>query len=126
MAIAVEFISLVIPNGRIEEKYPGGWGGFINDNIQRIGKTVWYDDHLCHACGTMDSGEVDQLISKWAKLGFDVTEAVDGKAVWKDFCVFSSYGGSYYSCPWLCLDSNCRIAWLAGTEPGQVVSRNQV
>lgn len=123
MAIAIEFVSLVIPIPCIKEKYPGGWDEFIADNTQRIGKIVWYDNHLCHADGTMDSGDIDYLIEKWTDLGFDATEDIDGKTVWKDFCVFSSFGGSDHICTWLCLDPCRRIAWLAGTEPGLVVSR---
>jgi len=124
MAIAIEYISLVVPIQSITEKYPGGWRGFVEEHAKLIGKIVWYDSYLCHAGGAMDSGDIDSLIDKWEKLGFEATEIIGEKRIWKDFCVFSSYGGSNYTCPWLCIDPGRRIAWLADTEPGLAMSRD--
>ena len=40
MAIALEFIDLIIPISVIEEKYPGGWNQCLLDHAELIGGAV--------------------------------------------------------------------------------------
>ena len=67
---------------------------------------------------------MDNLIAKWTRLRFEATEMVEGKAVWKDFCIVTSYGVSKYDCQWLVVDTASRTAWMAGAEPGECVGRD--
>ena len=41
MAIALEFIDLLVPIARIQEVYPGGWDQCLLDYADRIGRRVW-------------------------------------------------------------------------------------
>jgi len=122
MAILLEFINFVVPIQRIQEIYQGGWDAFLDDNSRSIGKVTWHDDHLFRT-GTMDPDLMDDLIAKWTKLGFVATELIEGKQVWKDFCVVTSYGVSQYNCPWITVDPARRSAWHSGMEQGDTIGR---
>ena len=122
MAIQLEFMNLIVPVQIIEEKYPGGWDGCLRDHARSLGRVVWYDDHLFRT-GAMDPDLMDNLIVKWTRLGFESTEMVGGKTVWKDFCVVTSCGVSRYDCPWLESDPESRSAWKTGTDPGDTINR---
>ena len=124
MTVALEFLSLVVPIQRIEEKYPGGWSGCLRDHVKSIGRVVWYDDHLFRT-GAMDPEMMDNLIKKWTRLGFEPTDVVDGNAVWKDFCVVDAFRLSQHQCPWLVVDGAERVAWRRGSVHGKVVGRER-
>lgn len=124
LAIQLEFINLIVPVQRIRDIYPGGWDGCLAANAGRLGKIVWYDENLFHGGGAMDPEMIDVLIERWTNLGFAATEVVDGKAIWKDFAILDSWGISQYDCPWIVVDGTERIAWLRGTEPGEVIGRD--
>lgn len=120
----LEFINLIVPVRTINEKYPSGLKGYLNDHGSKLGRVTWYDDHLVRGGGVMDSDMMEGLIAQWSRMGFQATEWVGGKEVWKDFCVVDSLGISLYDCDWLTFGSASRSAWLVGTEAGQVVGRN--
>ena len=46
MAIVLEFIDFVVRRATIEEKYPGGWEGCLDDHRNLVAGRVWFDDHL--------------------------------------------------------------------------------
>lgn len=46
MAVALEFLNLVIPIKKIEQHYGGGWEQYLDDHEQLIGRRLWFDDHL--------------------------------------------------------------------------------
>ena len=46
MAVALEFIDLIVPVAVIRTKYPGGWEQCLRDHEFLIGGCVWFDDHL--------------------------------------------------------------------------------
>ena len=50
MAIALEFIDLVVPIETIRQKYPGGWEGCLRDNADFIGSTCGFVDFLLYLC----------------------------------------------------------------------------
>jgi hypothetical protein len=125
MAIQLEFLNFIVPVQVIEQKYLGGWAACLRDHSKSIGKVAWYDDHLFRT-GTMDPDLMDNLIAKWIRLGFEATEEIGGKVVWKDLCVVTSYGVSQYGCPWIVVDIASRTAWLKGTEAGEVVGRDHL
>jgi len=123
MAVQLEFLNFIIPVQVIEQKYSGGWDACLRDHAKSIGRVVWYDKFFFRT-GTMDADLMDNLMEKWTKLGFEATEVVDGKKVWKDFCVVTSYGVSQYDCPWIKVDPAARVAWLRGTEQGEAIGRD--
>src|SRR4051812_21544345 len=123
MAIELEFINLIIPVQVIEQKYPGGWDACIRDHAKSIGRVVWYVDNLFRT-GAMDPDLMDNLITKWTRLGFQATESIGNAVCWKDFCMVTSYGASKYDCPWIVFDSAERIAWLRGAEAGEIIGRD--
>lgn len=126
MAIELEFLNLVVPVQRIKDLYRGGWAAYLADNQKRLGKILWHDLDLVHACGAMDPEMDDVLIGNFTSLGFTATEVVDGRTVWRDFCVLNAFGISQHQCPWLVVDGAARIAWMRGTEPGVVVGREHM
>ena len=121
MAVMLEFIDLVVRVETIREKYPGGWEGCLEDHEPFLGGRVWHDDHLFRD-GTMSPRDMQDLVARWAELGFEVSETRDGQTVWKDLCVVESlFGGPTRQCDWLVVDREQRMAYLKGTDPGKVV-----
>ncbi|QXE89186.1 hypothetical protein KP001_11980 [Geomonas subterranea] len=125
MAVRLEFLNLLIPIHRIEEIYPDGWSGCLRDHAKSIGRTFWHDPMLVRAGGLMDSDLIDSLIQKWTRLGFIATEVVEGQTFWQDICLVDSFGFSKHQCSWLVVGGSERIAWLRGTERGEVFGREQ-
>lgn len=126
MAIALEFIDFVVPIEIIRNKYPGGWEQCLRDHAALIGGRVWYDDHLFRD-GAMSPNDIGHLVDHWADLGFEPTELCDGEQVWKDVCAVESvFGGPTLPCNWITVDTDQRIAYLRGTEPGAVVRRGEI
>lgn len=126
MAINLCFIDFIVPITKIREIYPGGWEKCIYDNRKSLGGPVYFDEHLFHT-GAMDPADIEKLIERWSALGFEGTEVIDGKRVWKDFCVVESLlSYSAYACRWLIFKEYERYAYLAGTEPGTIVGRRVI
>jgi len=135
MAIALEFLDLVIPIVRIDESYPGGWKQCLADFDAAIGRRVWYDHHLFRD-GAMDPQDMKKRVQGWAVLGFEVTgtrtAGAGGRApgrappvrYWKDVCVVDwAHGGATLPCDWLSVNLPARTAHLAATEPGPLAWR---
>lgn len=97
----------------------------MRDHANSIGRVVWYDDRLFRT-GAMDPEVMDNLIEKWTRLEFDATEVVDGKVVWKDFCVITAYGQSEHLCPWIEVHPAGRAARHRGTELWKVKGRENL
>jgi hypothetical protein len=74
MAIALEFVNLIMPVRRVRDLYPGGWEAYLGDNVRRIGKVMWYDSSLVRATGCMCADEVNSLIARYTRLGFTATQ----------------------------------------------------
>jgi hypothetical protein len=126
MAIALEFIDFVVPIERIREKYPGGWEQCLADYEGLIGGRVWFDEHLFRD-GAMNPNDIGFLVEEWRGMGFEPMEMRDGNQVWKDVCVVESmFGGPTLACDWLEFDPEQRSAYLKGTEPGDVIGRDNV
>jgi hypothetical protein len=123
MAIDLEFIDVVIPIESIRRKYPGGWEQCLKDYAPLIGGRVWFDEYLFRD-GAMNPRDVKLIIDRWESLGFEATEMRNGKQCWKDVCVVESmFGGATLPCDWIEVDRGERIAYLKGTDPGQVAGR---
>jgi|TARA_B100001971_G_C18100516_1_gene488570 hypothetical protein len=64
MAVALEFINLIVPIAVIRTKYPGGWDQCLQDHEILIGRRVWFDDHLFRN-GAMSSRAMGLLVDSW-------------------------------------------------------------
>ena len=133
MAIALEYLDLLIPIVRIHESYPGGWQQCLADFDRVIGGRVWYDEHLFRD-GAMDPDEMKRRVEGWAVLGFEVTgtrTVGSGRHArpvryWKDVCVVDwSQSGATLPCDWLQVDLASRTAHLGGTDPGPLAWRQR-
>ena len=125
VAIALEFIDLVIPIARIRESYPGGWEQCIRDYAALLGRRVWYDQHLFRD-GAMSPLEAQALVEGWTVLGFEPTGTRREALYWKDLCVVDWVeGGPTLACDWLTFDRSSRTAHLAGAEPGPLTWRGR-
>lgn len=123
MAIALEFIDFIVPIAHIRQKYPGGWEQCLKDHERLIGGRVWFDEHLFRD-GAMNPMAVGSLVEEWSALGFEPTENRDGNSVWKDFCVVESlFGGPTLPCDWIEISDDGGSAYLKGSDPGEVRSR---
>jgi len=125
MAINLMFIDFIVPIARIRELYPGGWESCLYDHRRSLGGSVYFDERLFHA-GAMDPEAGERLVERWSALGFVAQEVVDGKGVWKDFCVLESLLAPEKAPGWLSVDLEGRAAHLAGTQPGPVAGRRLV
>ncbi len=125
MAIALEFIDLVVPIARIRESYPGGWEQLLLDYRARIGRRVWHDRHLLRD-GAMSVEEVNVLVEGWAVLGFEPTGTGRAGRYWKDLCVVDwRRGGPTLPCDWLAFDRASRTAHLVGAAAGALAWRGR-
>ena len=124
MAIALEFIDFVVPIDTIRRKYPGGWEQCLRDHAPLIGGRVWYDAHLFRD-GATNPHDIKVIVDRWAALGLEAMEEREGKQCWKDVCVVESlFGGPTLPCDWIAVDWAQRIAYLKGTDRGEVVGRS--
>jgi hypothetical protein len=125
VAIALEFIDVVVTIARIRETYPGGWEQCTLDYAALLGRRVWHDQYLFRD-GAMTPPEVEQLVEGWAVLGFEPVGTRHGAPYWKDVCVVDwRRGGPTAPCDWLSVDLLSRTAHLAGAKPGSLVWRGQ-
>lgn len=119
MAIALEFINLIVPIRLIEVKYPGGLEQCLRDHEALLGKRVWRDEHLWRD-GAMNGMEIGLLIEMWQLKGLKATRKKKGVDQWADMCVVETFFGEDLNCAWLALDHR-GYAYLRGSEPGLVV-----
>ena len=121
MAIMLEFLNLVVPIEVIKAKYIGGWEQCLKDHERYIGNTVWHDDYLFRD-GAMNGYDIEVMVDEWTDKGFEPTEEINGKVVWKDLCVMGELGGvCNYTCDWLTYEPKMRAAYLNGTDPDNII-----
>jgi hypothetical protein len=69
----------------------------------------------------MNPGDIEDIAQRWTRLGFEGQVEINGTISWKDFCVVESmFGGATLPCDWIQVDRDLRIAYLAGTSPGDI------
>ena len=101
MAVALEFIDLIVPIARIRTKYPGGWDQCLQDHEFLIGGRVWFDGHLFRD-GAMSSRHTELTVDGWRKRGFEPCSEADGKPFWNDYCVVESmFTSGNLPCDWI-------------------------
>lgn len=121
MAVALEFIDLIVPIELIRKKYTGGWDACLRNHKWSFGFCIWHDDHLFRD-GAMNPADIRALIKEWEDRGFEPMEERNGVKVWKDLCVVEGMsGGPTLPCDWIEVDTKEQFAYLKGTEPGEVV-----
>ena len=122
MAVALEFINLLVRVDAIRSKYLGGWHQFLKDHEQAIGSTGWYDDNLYRE-GAMSPTDIGHLVDFWREKGLTTHRDENGQpAEWIDVCV-SEFFGPTLPCSWYADDSQLAAAYLKGTAPGKVMTR---
>ncbi len=123
MAVALEFINVLVRIDAIRKKYPGGWEQFLVDEEKAIGSIGWYDDHLFRL-GAMSPGDVGYIVDELIANGLEVHREVDGKPVeWLDICVVAFFGPTL-KCEWFCFTDDGYGGYLKGTEPGRLMTRD--
>jgi len=122
MSVHLEFINLIIPRGRLQTVYKGGWDQFVLDNQSAIGGRVWFDDYLMRD-GAMSPGDMGLLIDLWKDIGLNPIDEKDGQKFWKDCCVVDTMFGATLPCDWIEFTEDGRSAFLKGTEPGELATR---
>lgn len=126
MAIALEFLNLIIPIHLIAEKYSGGWAQCLADHDDLLGQTVWHDDHLLRD-GAMNSSDMQSLVNSWKSKGFTPQTRIGGKLHWLDMCVVAELAERpTLPCKWLDFTAAGGAVFLKGKEPGIVVGRKPI
>jgi len=121
MAVALEFIDVIVPISVIREKYRGGWEQCLKDHEEILGGAAWYDEHLFRT-GAMSPLDAEDLVGFWESQGLEPKGEEGGQRFWKDCCVVEGmFGGVTLPCSWIELTEDRSAAFLAGTEPGQIV-----
>ena len=102
MTISLDCINLIIPIALIDEKHPGGWQAFLDENPNLPSEI--YDDHLLRL-GAMNSLDIHLLIDEWKAKGFKPFKMIKGVKHWKDMCVVDTFLGPTHPCDWLVYDA---------------------
>ena len=121
MAIALEFINVVVPISVVVRKYPGGWERCLEDHADVLGSVVWYDDHLFRD-GAMSPADIETTVDRWRSLGFTpIATTGTGRPCWKDVCVVEALSARpTLPCGWISIDADRHVAYLKGTAPGRI------
>lgn len=111
MAVAIEFLNMIIPVAEIKKKYPGGWEKCREDTgCDLPGSPSWSDGELLRL-GTMDEMTLQLMGDEWASMGFKGFSGRGDKKKWKDFCQFGSFTGPAF-CDWLFFDEKAGVVSL--------------
>lgn len=108
MAVALEFINLIVPLAVVERKCPE-----IYDGLRAGDFGYWVDDHL--ACtGAMNYLDINDEVAAWKRRG--VTVEANELII-----VEGLFMAGLTLCDWLELDTGGRYARKVGTETGPLV-----
>lgn len=118
MAVLVEAISIIVRRGAIEQRFPGGWHGFLGSVPN---ETLCSDQDLARV-GFMCPEDVGTYATSLEEAGLVFRR--DGHAV--DFAVVDQLRGPTVPAPWLEFGKieirGVRISacWLAGQSPKEI------
>ncbi len=114
MSVLIEGFSVVVRNSTLAAKYPGGVEGYRRDCPNN---TFCADEHLSRV-GFMAQPDADRFVAELAAAG--MTPYRKGAA--EDVALVSPDSGTLQPCSWLQLGrwGQVAIAWLAGTNPGDL------
>jgi len=122
MAVALEFINLLIPIENINKVYPGGFEKFKKDHNESIGRRLWYDKYLLRD-GAMSPMDMKLLVDEWEKLGLKVTDNENDDVKWRDICVVDTLSGTTLKCDWIEFNHVENAVFKKGTDPGEIINR---
>jgi hypothetical protein len=123
MAVALQMISVLVRVDAIRAKYPGGWDQFLKDAEPDIGSRAWYDEHL-YRDGAMSPHDIEEIVEFWQEKGLTTHREESGSPVeWIDICVTEFFGPTL-PCSWYADLPDAYAAYLKGTEPGRIMTRN--
>ena len=125
MAVALEFINLVILIKNIDRVYPGGFEQYKIDNADAIGKNIWYDDYLVRD-GAMGWDDIETLLNEWRDRGLELVKEIDGQNHWSDVCVLYDIDGPTLPCDWIISEYFSFQAFLKGMPIGSLINRENV
>jgi hypothetical protein len=122
MAVLIEAISVIVRRVTVEEKYPGGWAGFVTDVPN---KTLCADESIARI-GFMKPSDAESYLQKLEGLGFQYV--VDGSA--QEIAVADQLHGLTAPCEWLefgyvGLDDDskrCAAARLKGSSSSRLIT----
>ncbi len=114
MAVPIEGYSVLVRNATLVAKYPGGVDGYRRDCPNR----TFCADELVSRVAFMVPGDADVFVAELAEKG--LTPYRKGAA--EDVALVSQAEGPLRPCTWLELSrrGDVTIAWLAGTDRGDV------
>jgi hypothetical protein len=125
MAVALEFISLIIPIQNIDKVYQGGFERYKIDNAEAIGRNVWYDEYLLRD-GAMGWDDIEVMLEEWKNRGLELVKMVDGHNEWLEVCVLYDFDGPSLPCDWIVSEYFSFQARLKGVPIGRLVNRDNV
>jgi hypothetical protein len=122
MAIACEFLSVLIPIKNIDTHCPGGFVAFEKEYEHLCGRPPQSDGHLVRE-GAMNPMDVEEIVNYWQQKGLVPMKTLpDGSKKWKHLCVVEAmFGGPTLPCDWIEFSSRDRCAWLKGEPKGEIV-----
>jgi hypothetical protein len=116
MAVLLEGFGVVVRNATLGEKYPGGQAAYAAD----CPNATLCSDGVLTRVGFMHPDDVEKFVTRLAGLGF----VVRGRDGFAEVAVATpATGPGNRLCDWLEVGpgpDGVRIAWLAGTEPGEM------
>jgi hypothetical protein len=120
LAIYIEFVDLIIPIATIEQCSAIGGLQYLQRRPALLGDMWWYDEFLCRAEGSMNSGDIPSMIAYWERRGLRAYTGQGEGRVWGDFCVAVGSRGPFgLPCDWLTFDESRSWAWLTGRPEGE-------
>ena len=103
VAVAIEFLNMIVPVAEIEKKYPGGWAKCREDTGCDLPGTPNCSDGELLRLGTMSEMTLQLMGDQWTSMGFKGFTGRGDKKRWKEFCQFGSTAGPAF-CDWLSFD----------------------
>jgi hypothetical protein len=122
MAVKLRIPTLLLRKDAIENRYLGGWAGIFKDYQYQYDVNAWFDDRL-YCLELRSSANMRSYISQMQAKGLVMFIERDGQPVgWQDGCVVINNQPTL-PCDWITLEKD--LAWLRGTEPGDIIGRLQ-
>ena len=124
MAVACEFIDVIVPIELIDAVYPGGFAAFKLQNTDLFRGRFWHDSYLFRD-GAMSPQDVSCVVDFWKGHGLTpFGKTADGVTFWKELCVVEvMMGGATLPCDWIEVSSKERCAWKRGSAKGEIIGR---
>jgi len=124
MAVALEFINIIIPIANINRcRSIGGFEGYLQLESHSIGEIIWHDDYLVRE-GVMNPFDIEDMIDTWAERGLNPITEIGSDRTFKDLCVIDSLNGLTLPCSWIHVNLKEQVAWLKDKPKGQIIGRD--